>query len=52
MTRDLGREMDAKGVDCLSFSPMEASSINVSQALGEDKEGYCMLGSFESSLLH
>lgn len=39
MTRDLGREMDAKGVDCLSFSTVEASAVSMSPALEEDKEG-------------
>lgn len=40
MTRDLGREVDAKGVGCLSFSPMEVSAVSVSPALGEVKEGH------------
>lgn len=51
MTRDLGREMDAKGVDCLSFSTVEASAVSVSPALEEDKEGRTYWARFESSLL-
>lgn len=51
MTTDLGREMDEKGVDCLSFSSMETSAVSVSPALEEDKEGHTRWVRFESSLL-